>query len=164
MTMTQQDSLVGRSLPHLKLASTEGRTVELPQDLLGRWTLLYFYPKDDTPGCTQQACSYRDNIASFRKLGVQVLGVSLDDLSSHDGFIQKFSLNFPLLADTQHELSAALGVYGEQEWKGQKFQGLSRDTFLIDPQGKIRDVWRKVSPATTMQETFDRVSSRISGA
>jgi peroxiredoxin Q/BCP len=110
------DALLEKPLPTVTLESSKGGFLRLPQDLGGKWTILYFYPKDDTPGCTRQACAYRDNLAEFTQAGIQVLGVSLDDLTSHDSFITKFNLNFPLLADTKHELSAALGVYGEQKW------------------------------------------------
>lgn len=148
-------------LPRVTLLSSAGGTVTFPDDVKGKWTLIYFYPKDDTPGCTKQACSYRDHYAEFKKLGITLFGVSLDDLTSHNAFIQKYSLNFPLLADTQHELSEALGVYGDQEWKGKTFKGLSRDTVLIDPQGKVRQAWRKVNPETTMQETLDAIKRDV---
>ena len=155
------DSMLGKSLPQVTLESSQGGKVKLPDDLRGKFALIYFYPKDDTPGCTAQACSYRDSIADFEKLGCKVIGVSADDLGSHGAFVSKYSLNFPLLADTQHLLSEALGVWGEQEWNGQKFKGLSRDTFLVDPQGKIVQVWRKVSAKTTMQETYESVRKLV---
>jgi thioredoxin-dependent peroxiredoxin len=161
MNMTTSDALVGKQLPTVSLESTEGETINIPDDLKGKWTLLYFYPKDDTPGCTKQACNYRDNISKFQKLGVQVLGVSGDDLDSHDDFIKKFSLNFPLLADTDHSLSTALGVYGDQTWNEKTYKGLSRDTFLVDPEGKVRQVWRKVKPDATVNETFEAVQNLV---
>jgi thioredoxin-dependent peroxiredoxin len=156
-TLPMTDPMIGKELPDVELKSSQGGQMKLPRDLQGHWTILYFYPKDDTPGCTKQACSYRDGMENFEKINVRVLGVSLDDLTSHDSFIQKFNLNFPLLADTQHQLSEALGSYGDQEWQGKTYQGLSRDTFLIDPQGKVREVWRKVAPTTTMMETYEAV-------
>ncbi|EMJ63379.1 peroxiredoxin [Leptospira sp. P2653] len=156
------DSMLGTNLPTISLESTEGKNVKLPEDIAGSWTLLYFYPKDDTPGCTKQACSYRDNIGEFKKIGAKVYGVSLDNLDSHGNFIQKYSLNFPLLSDPDHKLSEALGVYGDQEWKGKVFKGLSRDSFLISPNGKIQKVWRKVDPATTVEETLQEIS-KVSG-
>lgn len=155
------DPWVGRELPSVKLDSSAGGSVMIPKDLQGKWTVLYFYPKDDTPGCTKQACSYRDHLGDFKKLGVELYGVSLDDLRSHSAFINKFGLNFPLLADTKHELSGPLGVFGEQQWQGKKFSGLSRDTFLVDPQGKIQQVWRKVKPETTIEETYQAVKARV---
>ena len=148
------DSMLGKELPHVTLASSQGGNVVFPADFKGKWTLVYFYPKDDTPGCTKQACAYRDNLEQFKTAGIQLFGVSTDDLQSHGSFISKFSLNFPLLADTEHKLSEALGVYGDQTWGEKTYKGLSRDTFLINPDGKITEVWRKVSPATTMEETL----------
>ena len=152
------DALTGTSLPELTLKHSEGE-VKLPGDLAGKWAIIYFYPKDDTPGCTIQACSYRDHLQEVKDKNVLLFGVSLDDLDSHDHFIKKFNLNFPLIADTEHALSEALGVYGDQEWRGQVFKGLSRDTFLINPEGKIQQVWRKVNPETTVAETLAAISS-----
>ena len=146
--------LTGTLLPNCSLPSSAGGSVALPEGLKGKWSLLYFYPKDDTPGCTKQACSYRDNISEFTRLGAQVFGVSMDDLSSHSAFKEKYSLNFPLLYDQQRILSDALGVYGETTIKERVFKGLSRDTFLIDPEGKIAKIYRKVNPLTTVAETL----------
>lgn len=157
MSDHQNKEWVGQTLPKMALKSSEGRTLQIPEDLKGKWTILYFYPKDDTPGCTKQACTYRDSISEFEKVNAQIYGVSLDDLDSHDAFIQKFHLNFPLLADTEHALSEALGSYGDQEWQGKTYKGLSRDTFILDPEGKVRKVYRKVSPETTVMETFEEI-------
>ncbi|MCB1052191.1 MAG: peroxiredoxin [Acidobacteria bacterium] len=151
------DPMLGKGLPSCVLKTNGGNNVELPKACVGTWTVLYFYPKDDTPGCTKQACAYRDHLGEFKSIGAQVFGVSLDDEHSHDSFVDKFSLNFPLLADTKHVLSEALGVYGDQEWMGKTFKGLSRDTFIINPEGKIVKVWRKVDPLSTMAETFNAV-------
>lgn len=147
--------------PQFSLMASDGRNYDFPACLNGHWTLLYFYPKDDTPGCTKQACAYRDNYAKFKDKGVSLFGVSLDDLQSHDSFIKKFSLNFPLLADTERKLSEALGVYGKQEWKGQTYMGLSRDSFLISPKGQIVKVWRKVNPETTVTETWEELARHL---
>jgi peroxiredoxin Q/BCP len=149
--------LINKFLPTVSLTSTENKSYKLPDDFKGKWIVLYFYPKDDTPGCTKQACSYRDNISEFKNIGAEVVGVSLDDESSHENFKNKYSLNFPLLSDKDHALSEALGVYGDQEWMGKVFKGLSRDTFLINPEGKIIKIWRKVSPTSTMSETFEEI-------
>ena len=148
------DALEGKPLPRLALESTQG-PVNLPGDWRGAWTVLYTYPKDDTPGCTKEACSFRDSHADLKEAGIRVVGVSLDDLDSHRAFVEKYTLNFPLLADTGHQLTEALGSYGDQEFQGKIFKGLSRDTFLIDPEGIIRKVWRKVSPTTTLAETYE---------
>jgi peroxiredoxin Q/BCP len=151
------EAIEGKTLPSLSLAATEQGRLELPGDLLGHYSLIYFYPKDDTPGCTKQACAYRDDSEKFRALGVALYGVSLDDMTSHEAFAGKFSLNFPLLSDPEHKLADFFGVYGEREWKGKKFMGLSRDTFLIDPHGKVARAWRGVDPMTTAQETYAAV-------
>lgn len=148
------DSMIGKKFPNAMLEVSSGGKVAVPGAFQGKWTVLYLYPKDDTPGCTKQACSYRDNIGQFRKVGVEVYGLSADDLASHGAFQEKYQLNFPLLSDPGKILIEALGSYGEQEWQGKKFKGISRDTFLIDPRGVIRDVWRKVRPETTTQETY----------
>lgn len=148
------DTLEGKTLPKLTLSCTfpkagggyNRKTLEIPSGLGGKWVLLYFYPKDDTPGCTRQACAYRDGQAELKKMGVDVYGVSADDEASHEKFQEKFSLNFPLIADTEKELREKLEVN-------------SRDTFLIDPTGKIRRVWRKVKPDATFAETRDAAKS-----
>jgi peroxiredoxin Q/BCP len=157
------NDLTGILLPVCDLPSSAGGSVKLPDDLRGKWSLLYFYPKDDTPGCTKQACSYRDNISEFTKLGAQVFGVSLDDLASHEAFQEKFSLNFPLLYDKGRALSDALGVYGEVTIKERVFKGLSRDTFIINPEAKIAKIYRKVNPLATVAETLTDLKSFMAG-
>ena len=155
------DKMLGQRFPKMVLKSTVGNEAEIPEIFLGQWTLLYFYPKDDTPGCTVQACSYRDRNQEIQEAGIQLLGVSMDALDSHGAFIDKFQLNFPLLADTDGTLSEYLGVYGDQEWKGQVSKGLSRDTFLVGPEGVIVKVWRKVNPKTTVEETVTSAQTEI---
>jgi peroxiredoxin Q/BCP len=157
------DSIEGKALPELSLHATSVGKVELPRDIAGNWTLLYFYPKDDTPGCTKQACAYRDDSQKFKDLGVKLFGVSLDDIASHDAFTSKYQLNFPLLSDPDHRLADFFGVYGEREWQGKKYNGLSRDTFLVDPQGRVARAFRGVNPTTTSQETYDAVAALVKG-
>ena len=154
------EAIEGKTLPKLSLQATSG-ALTLPDDLAGSYSLLYFYPKDDTPGCTKQACAYRDDSDKFKQLGVKVFGVSLDDIPSHEAFRDKFSLNFPLISDPDHELADFFGVYGDHEWQGKKFKGLSRDTFLIDPKGKVVRVFRGVNPTSTSQETYDAVRTLV---
>lgn len=156
------DSVEGKPLPRLSLRATLVDTVELPDDFIGSWTVLYFYPKDDTPGCTKQACAYRDDGRRFKELGVKLFGVSLDDLVSHEAFRDKFHLNFPLISDPDHALSDFFGVYGQREWQGRKYMGLSRDTFLIDPDGIVAKALRGVDPTTTVQETYETVRALMS--
>jgi peroxiredoxin Q/BCP len=134
----------GDAAPDFTARDAEGNEVRLA-DLRGRRVVLYFYPKDDTPGCTRQACSLRDSHSVFEEQGIKVLGVSLDDEESHRRFAEKYDLPFTLLADTDHALAEAYGVYGEQSWGGKQYMGVDRKTFLIDGEGKIRKIFDKVN-------------------
>lgn len=158
------DPSEGKVLPRLTLRATLVDNVDLPEDLLEGWTLLYFYPKDDTPGCTKQACAYRDEGAKFKELGVKLFGVSMDDIVSHEEFREKFHLNFPLISDPDHQLADFLGVYGEREWKGKKYMGLSRDTFLLDPQARVAKAFRAVDPSATVGQTYEEIKKLIATA
>ena len=133
----------GDIAPEFTTHDASGTEVKL-SDFLGQKVVLYFYPKDDTPGCTKEACSFRDSHVIYQEKGIKVLGVSLDDEASHQAFAAKYDLPFTLLADIDHALSDAYGVYGEQTWGEKKFMGVSRKTFLIDEEGKIRKVFDKV--------------------
>ncbi|MBA4148539.1 MAG: thioredoxin-dependent thiol peroxidase [Verrucomicrobia bacterium] len=115
-------------------------------DLRGQNVILYFYPKDDTPGCTKEACSFRDNYEVFRKRGAVILGVSTDPAKSHDKFIEKYRLPFTLLADDDQNIVKAYGVWGEKSFMGRNYFGTHRVTFLIGPDGKIKKIWTKVKP------------------
>ena len=121
--------------------------------------VLYFYPKDDTPGCTTEACSFRDANHLMQKRGIIVLGVSTDDVASHQKFADKYSLPFPLLADTDTTVSQRYGVYGEKNMYGKKFMGVTRSTFLIDKEGMVRKVWPKVKPEGHAQEVLETIES-----
>ena len=134
----------GDAAPDFEARDAEGDNVRL-SDLRGQKVVLYFYPKDDTPGCTKEACSFRDSFAEFGRRGIKVLGVSLDDERSHRKFTDKYKLPFTLLADTDHAVAEAYGVYGEKQFMGKKYMGVSRKTFLIDEQGKIKKVFDKVN-------------------
>ena len=137
---------VGAKAPAFSAPDQTGKTVSLP-DFKGKAVVLYFYPKDDTPGCTTQACSFRDEYAVFRKKGVVVLGVSPDSAKSHAKFIEKFALPFTLLADTEHKIAEAYGVWVEKSMYGKTYMGVERSTFVIDGQGKLSAIYRKVKPA-----------------
>ena len=115
-------------------------------DFKGQPVILYFYPKDDTPGCTKEACAFRDYYADFKKQGAVVLGVSTDPVKAHDKFVEKFKLPFPLLADEDRKIVEAYGVWGEKSFMGRKYQGTHRVTFLIGPDGRIKKIWPKVKP------------------
>lgn len=134
----------GRKAPEFTLEASTGEKVSL-KNYRGKWVVLYFYPKDDTPGCTKEACDFRDHAAELRKLGAEVLGVSPDGLKRHAKFIEKHGLNFPLLADEETEACKAYGVWVEKSMYGRKYMGVERSTFLINPEGKIAKAWRKVS-------------------
>ncbi len=134
---------VGDAAPDFSLPSTDGSTVTL-SDLRGRRVVLYFYPKDDTSGCTAQACEYRDEMSAFETQGAVVLGISPDPIPSHDKFRKKFDLNFPLLADEDHSVALAYGVWKEKSMYGRQYMGIERSTFLISKTGVISQVWRKV--------------------
>ncbi len=123
-------------------------------DYRGRWVLLYFYPKDDTPGCTKEACAIRDQFPAFGKLGAQVLGVSVDSGASHARFAQKYQLSFPLLADQEKKVVQLYGVWGKKKFMGKEFMGTQRTSFLIDPEGKIAKVYDKVKPETHAEEVL----------
>ncbi|WP_228556935.1 thioredoxin-dependent thiol peroxidase [Myxococcus sp. AB025B] len=133
----------GDAAPDFQLQDQDGNTVTLSR-FAGKNVVLYFYPKDDTPGCTVEACSFRDEHSTLEAAGAVVLGVSADSTASHRKFATKFSLPFPLLADTEHQMSEAYGVWGEKSLYGRKFLGITRATFLIGPDGKVKQVWPKV--------------------
>ncbi len=133
----------GSKAPDFELQDHTGKTVSLSQ-FEGKNVVLYFYPKDDTPGCTVEACNFRDEHSALEKAGAVVLGVSPDTTRSHEKFANKFSLPFPLLADTEHKVAEAYGAWGEKTNYGRTFMGIIRSTFLIDPQGTVKHVWPKV--------------------
>jgi peroxiredoxin Q/BCP len=144
----------GDVAPEFSTRDAEGREVKL-SDFRGQKVVLYFYPKDDTPGCTKEACSFRDNHSTLEMEGIKVLGVSLDTEESHRAFISKYNLPFTLLSDTDHSVADAYGVYGEQTWGDRKFMGLARKTFLIDEQGKIKKVFDKVNVEAHADEVLE---------
>lgn len=128
-------------------------------DLRGKNVVLYFYPKDDTPGCTKEACSFRDANHEMQKRGIVVLGVSADDLSSHQKFAEKYGLPFPLLADTDTTVSQLYGVWKEKNLYGKKFLGVNRETYLIDKEGIVRKIWHRVQPETHANEVLATIEA-----
>jgi peroxiredoxin Q/BCP len=134
----------GDTAPDFTLQADDGRDVRL-SDLRGKPVVLYFYPKDDTPGCTKEACAFRDRRQDLQERGAVVLGVSADDVASHVRFRDKYSLNFPLLADTGHQVAERYGAWREKSFMGRTSIGIQRSTFLIDRQGKVAKAWHKVS-------------------
>lgn len=143
----------GAKAPDFAVSDGQGNTVRL-KDLRGKRVVLYFYPKDDTPGCTKEACSFRDSFAKFKRRGIEVLGVSLDNERSHQKFTQKYDLPFRLLADTDRTVSEAYGTYGEKKFMGRTYMGNNRMTFLIDEQGKIKKIFSKVKPEDHAEEVL----------
>lgn len=137
---------VGSKAPAFTLANQEGRRVSL-KDWAGRWVVLYFYPKDDTPGCTTEACEFTSKLAAFEGLGAAVLGVSPDSIESHQKFIRKHKLAVELLSDPDHAVAEKYGAWGEKSLYGKKYEGILRSTVLIDPKGRVAHHWPKVSPA-----------------
>lgn len=136
--------VAGDDAPAFSLVSTDGTTVSL-SDFVGKQAVvLYFYPKDDTPGCTKEACAFRDLSAEFAEAGAAILGVSRDTTDAHGKFTSKFGLNFPLLADTEGSLCEAYGVWVEKNNYGKKYMGIDRTTFVIDVSGKIAKVFPRV--------------------
>lgn len=135
----------GAKAPAFSLPADDGSTVAL-KDLKGKKVVLYFYPKDDTSGCTTEACEFRDTWTSVRKKGAVVLGVSPDGVKSHGKFKQKYELPFPLLADEDHAVAEAYGVWGEKSMYGRKYFGILRTTFVIDEAGRVAKVFEKVKP------------------
>ncbi|MBS1795077.1 MAG: thioredoxin-dependent thiol peroxidase [Acidobacteria bacterium] len=144
----------GDSAPEFTAKNQNGEEVKL-SDLKGKRVVLYFYPKDDTPGCTKEACSLRDSFDVFEEKGIRVLGVSVDDEKSHQKFISKYSLPFDLLADTDKTLVNAYGVWGEKNNYGKKYMGINRMTFLIDGDGRIAKIFKKVKVAEHADEVLE---------
>ena len=143
----------GDQAPSFTVATNGGGKISLA-DFKGQNVVLYFYPKDDTPGCTKEACSFRDHFAEFKKRGAVVLGVSTDPVKSHDKFTEKFKLPFTLLADDDKKIVQAYGVWGEKKFMGRKYMGTHRVTFLIGEDGKIKKIWPKVKPEEHVAEVL----------
>ncbi|MCS6774595.1 MAG: thioredoxin-dependent thiol peroxidase [Anaerolineae bacterium] len=135
----------GDPAPEFELPSDRGSVVR-SADLKGKRYVLYFYPADDTPGCTKEACSFRDELSQFEALDVPVFGVSPQGVESKQKFAAKYGLNFPLLADTEHKVAEAFGAWGERSMYGKKYMGIMRSTFVVGPDGRIEHVWEKVKP------------------
>jgi thioredoxin-dependent peroxiredoxin len=144
----------GIQAPAFEGIDQHGNSVKL-SDFAGSKVVLYFYPKDDTPGCTAEACDLRDNQDSFLKEGFKVIGVSPDSVKSHKGFADKFSLPFPLIADTTKEILNAYGVWGEKKMYGKSFMGVIRTTFIIDEKGIIEKIITKVNTGEHTKQIFD---------
>jgi len=148
----------GQPAPDFALPDENG-VVRRLSDFRGRYVVLYFYPKDDTPGCTTEACEFRDAYADYERAGVVILGVSPDSPRSHTRFKQKHQLPFPLLADESHAVCQQYGVWGRKKFMGREYEGVLRTTFLIDPQGQILKVFENVKPAGNAKEVLAALPS-----
>jgi peroxiredoxin Q/BCP len=148
----------GKQAPDFELQTDAGETVKL-SDFRGHPVVLYFYPKDDTPGCTTEACEFRDAYDVFRDRGAEVLGVSPDDVSSHVKFKTKYELPFTLLADPDHEVAEKYGVWGERSYAGKMYMGINRSTFVIDSEGNIARAMLGIKPAGHASEVLDALPS-----
>ena len=147
---------IGDKAPDFSLPSTDGRTISLG-DLRGKKVVLYFYPKDSTPGCTKEACDFRDNVDRLKRKGARVIGVSADSVKSHEKFSKKYDLPFPLLSDESKEMLRAYGVWKEKSFMGRKYMGIVRTTVVIDEEGKIENVFENVSVKDHVDEVLDRL-------
>ncbi len=145
---------VGDNAPDFKLPSTNGETASL-KDFKGKKVVLYFYPKDDTPGCTREACSFQESLASLKRKGAIVFGVSADSVQSHKKFSEKYGLSFPLLSDETKETLKAYGVWKEKSMYGRKFMGIERTTFVIDENGRIQNIFPSVKVDGHVSEVLE---------
>ncbi|MBI3004048.1 MAG: thioredoxin-dependent thiol peroxidase [Ignavibacteriales bacterium] len=145
---------VGDAAPQFKLPSGDGQTLSL-KDFKGKKVVLYFYPKDDTPGCTREACSFQKNHSQLLKEGAVVLGVSADNIDSHQKFANKYGLSFPLLSDESKEVVKAYDVWRKKSFMGREYMGIERTTFVIDEKGKIQNIFRKVKVDGHTQEVME---------
>ena len=143
----------GATAPSFSLPDQTGKIHKL-SDYKGKYVLLYFYSKDDTPGCTTEACTIRDNWSKFKKSKLKVLGISVDSVKSHDKFIKKYDLPFTLLADEEKKVVNVYGVWGPKTFMGRLYQGTARSSFLIDPKGKIAKIYEKVKPDEHAEEVL----------
>ena len=150
----------GQKAPLFTLPDQEGKEHALA-DYQGQWVLIYFYPKDDTPGCTKEACMIRDSWPKFNQLKVQVFGVSVDSSKSHTKFIQKYELPFTLLADEEKKVVEKYGVWGEKKFMGRTYMGTNRMSFLIDPEGKIAKIYTTVKPEEHASEVLKDLKERM---
>jgi peroxiredoxin Q/BCP len=148
----------GDKAPDFTAQANGGGKVSLG-DFIGKKVVLFFYPKDDTPGCTKEACAFRDHFAAFQRKGAVVLGVSVDSVKSHDKFVKKFRLPFTLVSDADRKIVEAYGVWGEKRFMGRKYLGTHRVTLLIGPDGRIQRIWSKVKPEEHSEEVLAALDS-----
>ncbi len=146
--------------PGFSLQDQNGKVHTLA-DYKGKWLVVYFYPKDNTPGCTKEACSFRDNFEEFKKIGVDVIGVSKDSVSSHKKFEKNHELNFTLLSDPDHKVIEAYGAWGKKKFMGREYDGIFRNTYIINPKGEIAKKYEAVNPLYHSQELLSDLKELI---
>lgn len=145
---------------NFSLQDQEGKPHKL-SDYLGSWVIVYFYPKDDTPGCTKEACIFRDKISEYKKRGIIIIGVSKDSVASHKKFAEKYSLPFTLLSDPTHETIKAYNAWGKKKFLGREYDGIFRNTVLINPKGEVVKEYKSVNPLTHSEEILKGLDSLI---
>jgi peroxiredoxin Q/BCP len=152
---------VNSPAPEFDLVDQHGNHISLNR-LNGKWAVLYFYPKDDTPGCTREACNFRDNFSELEAAGAIVLGVSADSAASHQKFAKKYELPFSLLVDEGNELAKAFGAFGPKSMYGKTYEGIIRSTVILNPEGKIAHIWKKVKPDSHGAEVLEWLKANAS--
>jgi peroxiredoxin Q/BCP len=151
---------IGQLAPQFSLLDQTGNAHSL-KDYLGKWILVYFYPKDDTPGCTKEACSFRDNLPKFKKSAVTVLGISIDSVTKHKKFAEKYKLPFTLLADEEKKVVGLYDVWQMKKFMGREYMGTVRTSFLIDPKGKIAKIYEHVKPEIHSTEVLQDLKTLL---
>lgn len=151
--MKKKKLAIGMKAPDFTLPDQDGAAHSL-SDYAGHWVLLYFYPKDDTPGCTKEACSLRDTFPRFQNMDTIILGVSVDSVASHEKFVRKYSLPFTLLSDTEKKVVNLYGVWGKKKFMGREYMGTVRSSFLINPRGDIAAIYENVKPDIHAEEVL----------
>ena len=141
------ESYIFMKAKDFSLPDQDGKIHSL-SDYFGNWLIIYFYPKDDTPGCTKEACNFRDRVEEFTKRGVRIVGISKDTVSSHKKFVDKYKLNFPLLSDPEHKVIEQFGAWGKKKFMGREYDGIFRNTYLVNPKGEIVQEYKGVNPLT----------------
>jgi len=152
---------IGKKAPSFTLPNSEGKKISL-QDYIGKWVVLFFYPKDNTPGCTQEACDFRDSFSRLTSVGTVVLGISADSVESHEKFKRKFALPFELLSDESHDVIESYGTWKEKKLYGRTFMGIERSTFLIDPKGNVFKHYSKVKVKGHVDDILTTLTTHIS--
>lgn len=156
--MIDAGKLINKKAPDFALLDQEGKIRTL-SDYKGKWIALYFYPKDDTPGCTKEACSFRDNLESLTQKNIVVIGVSADSVMSHKKFAEKHNLTYPLLSDTEKKVIISYCAWGIKKFMGREYEGILRNTYLINPQGIIERIYEKVTPQNHAIQILDDIAT-----